>query len=40
MGLKINVGKSEVLVVKKDQRESCENVRVSGEEMQEVDEFK
>ena len=38
MGLKINVEKSKVLV-KKDQRGSCEKVRVSGEEMQEVDKF-
>ena len=39
MGLQINVGKSKVLVVKEDQREGCENVRISGEERQEVDKF-
>ena len=39
MGLKINVGKSKVLTVKKDQMGSRENVRVSGEKMQEVDKF-
>ena len=33
MVLKIKVGKSKVLVVKKDQRECCEKVRVSGEEI-------
>ena len=32
VGLKINVGKSKVLVDKMDQRGSCEKVRVSGEE--------
>ena len=31
--------KSKVLVVKKDQRGSCEKVRVSGEEMEEVGNF-
>ena len=40
MGLKINVGNSKVLTVKKDQMGSCEKVRVSGEKMQEVDKFK
>ena len=40
MGLKINVGKSKVLIVKKDQRVICEKVRVSWEEMQEVNKFK
>ena len=30
MGLKINVGKSKVLVLKNDQRGSCERVMVSG----------
>ena len=39
MELKINVGKSKVLAVKKNQMGSCEKVRVSGEEMQEVDKF-
>ena len=39
MGMKINVGKREVLVVKKDQRESCKKVRVNGEEMHVVDMF-
>ena len=39
IGLKIDVGKSKVLVVKKDQRESNEKVRVSWEEMQEVEKF-
>ena len=37
--LKINVGKSKVLEVKKEERGSCEKVRVSGEEMQEVVKF-
>ena len=40
MKLKTNVGKSKVLVVKKDQRGSCEKVGVNGEEMQEVNELK
>ena len=35
-GLNINVGMRKVLVVKNDQMESCEKVRVSGKEMQEV----
>ena len=39
MGLKYNVGKSKILVVKKDQRRSCEKVRVTGEEIVEVDKF-
>ena len=39
MGLKINAGKSKVLVVKKNQMGSCEIVRESGEEMQEVSKF-
>ena len=39
MGLKINVGKSKLLMVKNDQMWSCEKVRVSEEEMQEVDKF-
>ena len=39
MGLKINVGKSKVLMVKKGEMGSCEKVRVSGEEMQEMDKF-
>ena len=37
MGLKINVGKSKVLMVKKNQMLSCEKGRVSREEMQKVD---
>ena len=39
IGLKMNVGKSKVLVINKDLKESCEKVRVNGEEMQEVDKF-
>ena len=39
MGLKINVGKRKVLMVKQDQMGSCEKVRVSGEEMEEVGKF-
>ena len=39
MGLKINVRKSKVLMVEKDQMGSCEKVRVNGEEIQEVDKF-
>ena len=38
-GLKINVGKSKVLKIKKDQMGSCKKVRVNGEEIQEVDKF-
>ena len=34
MMLKINVGKSKLLVFKKDQSGSCEKVRVSGKEIQ------
>ena len=37
--MKINVGKIKVLMVKMDQMGSCEAVRVTGEEMQEVDKF-
>ena len=37
VGLKISVGKSKVLTIKKDEMGSCEKVRVNGEEMQEVD---
>ena len=37
--MKIKVGKSKVLVVKNDRRESCVRVRMSGEEMQELDKF-
>ena len=40
MGLKINVRKSKVLTIKKDQLESCEKIRVNGKELQEVDKFK
>ena len=39
MGLKINVWKMKVLVVKNEQMGSCEKVRVRGEEIQEVDKF-
>ena len=39
MGLNAKIGKIEVLMVKKDQMGSCEKVRVSGEEMHEVDKF-
>ena len=39
MRLKINVGKSKVLVVKKDQMRSCEKVRMSEEKMQKVEKF-
>ena len=39
MGLKIYVGKSKMLTIKKDQMGSCEKVRVNGEELQEVDKF-
>ena len=35
-GLKINVGKSKVLTIKKHRMESCEKVTVNGQEMQEV----
>ena len=33
-GVKINVGKSKMLTIKKDQMGSCEKVRMNGEEMQ------
>ena len=36
MTLKINVGKSGVLVITKDQRGSCEKVRMSRKEMEEM----
>ena len=39
MGLKINVGKSKLLAVKRNQKGSCENVKVCGEEIQEVDKY-
>ena len=39
MRLKINFGKIKVLMVEKDQMGSCEEARVNGEEMQEVDMF-
>ena len=39
MVLKINVWKIKVLTIKQDQMRSCEKVRVSGEEMQELDKF-
>ena len=39
MGLKINVGKSKVLMVKMDHMGSFEKVRVSREERQELDKF-
>ena len=38
-GLKVNVEKSKVLMIKKDQMGSCKKVKVSREEMQEVDKF-
>ena len=38
--LKINVGNGEMLVAKKDKRGSCEKVKVTAEEMQEVENFK
>ena len=34
MELRVNVGKNKVIVIKKDQRRSCERVKVNGEEMQ------
>ena len=37
--LKIDVGKSKVLTIKKDQMRSCDKVRVNGEDMKEVDKF-
>ena len=40
MGLKINVGEGKVLVVKKDQRTSCEKVWMSREEIEDVKKFK
>ena len=39
MRVNINVEKSKVLVVKKNRNGSCENVRGSGEEMQEWNNF-
>ena len=39
MGLKVNIGKSKVLTIKKNQVGSCERVRVNGEKMQDVDKF-
>ena len=39
MGLKINVMKSNVLTIKKDQMGSCEKVKVNGQELQEVEKF-
>ena len=39
MGLKINVGNSKVLTVKKDQMGSYEKVRVNKEEMHKVDKY-
>ena len=40
MRLKINVGNSKLLGVRKDQKGSVKNLRVRGGEMQEVDKFK
>ena len=37
MGLKIFVGKSKVLKIKKDQMGSCEKARVNGEDLQGVE---
>ena len=39
MRLKINEGKNKVLMIKRNQMGNCENVRVNGEEMQEMDKF-
>ena len=39
IGLKINVGKSKVLMAKKNRMGSCEKLRGSREEMHEVDKF-
>ena len=39
MRLKINVGKSKVLTIKKHQEGICEKVRVNGKEMHKVDKF-
>ena len=39
MGLKISVGETKVLTIKKDQLGSCVKVRVNWEEIQEVDKF-
>ena len=39
MGLKINVGRSKVLVDKKEQRGNCAKVRVSEKEMPEADKY-
>ena len=38
-GMKVNVRKSKVLMIKKDQMGSCKKTRMSGEERQEVDKF-
>ena len=40
MGLKINVGKSKMLKVRKDQRKISESVRVDGNKMEWVYKFK
>ena len=40
MGLKINVGKSKSLTIKKNQMGNCEKVRVNEEQLQEGDKFK
>ena len=40
MWLKVNVDKSKILVVKKDQKKNCEKVRVNVELMECVDKFK
>ena len=39
MGLKISVEKNKVLVVRKNQRGSCEKIRVSWEEIPKVEKF-
>ena len=39
MELKINVRKNKVLMIKKDKMGSCDEMKVNGEEMQEVDKF-
>ena len=39
MRLKINVGESKFLTIKKDQVGSCQRIGANGEEIQEVDKF-
>ena len=40
IGLKINVGRIKAFVDRKDQKESFEKVKVSGEEMEAMGKFK